>query len=170
MDVLAADRKRYGDTPFAMPRFQYWLRKEQGCRFKPLRRFYNIMLRLCCFTNKCEIFASSEIGPGLYIGHPYCITINRHVRIGKNCNIHKGVTIGQQNRGKYRGVPTLGDNVWVGVNAIIAGGITIGDDVLIAPGAYVNRDIPSHSIVIGHPCIFKPCDYATLDYIQNTIS
>lgn len=49
--------------------------------------------------------------------------------IGSNCNIHKGVTIDQENRGLRKGVPTIGDCVWIVGNATIVGKITIGDDV-----------------------------------------
>ena len=41
--------------------------------------------------------------------------------------------------------------MWIGTNAVIVGGIEIGDDVLIAPGAFVNVDVPSGSTVIGNP-------------------
>lgn len=55
-----------------------------------------------------------------------------------NCNIHKGVTIGQENRGKRQGTPIIGDNVWIGMNVTIVGNIKIGNDVLIAPNTYLN--------------------------------
>ena len=71
----------------------------------------------------------------------------------RNCNIHKSVTIKQENRGKRKGVPTIGNEVWIGVNATIVGKVTIGDDVLIAPTAFVNCDIPSRSVTFGNPCI-----------------
>jgi serine O-acetyltransferase len=116
-----------------------------------------------------EIYGKCNIGPGLYLGHVYGITINADVIIGKNCNIHKGVTIGQENRGKRKGVPKIGDCVWIGVNATVVGNITIGDDVLIAPNTFVNCDIPSHSIVYGNPCVIKPCEEATMHYINNRI-
>lgn len=116
-----------------------------------------------------EIYGKCDIGPGLYLGHVCCITINAGATIGKNCNIHKGVTIGQENRGKRKGVPTIGDCVWIGVNATIVGNITIGDDVLIAPNSYVNCDVPSHSIVYGNPCIIKHQDNATEGYINNKV-
>ena len=48
-----------------------------------------------------------SIGKGLYIGHPYCITINKDAEIGNNVNIHKGVTIGQKTEGKGRVYPRL---------------------------------------------------------------
>lgn len=116
-----------------------------------------------------EISHVAEIGPGLYIGHPYGITVNPNAKIGKNCNIHKGVTIGQENRGKRKGAPTIGDCVWIGVNSTIVGKITIGDDVLIAPNTYVNCDVPSHSIVFGNPCVIKSNAHATEGYINNTV-
>ena len=114
-----------------------------------------------------EIYGKCNIGPGLYLGHAYCITINSDAIIGANCNIHKGVTIGQENRGKRMGVPTIGSCVWIGVNATIVGNIMIGDDVLIAPNAFVNVDVPSHSVVYGNPCIIKHRDNATEGYINN---
>lgn len=67
------------------------------------------------------------------------------------------------------GTPVIGDKVWIGVNATIVGAIKIGNDVLIAPNAYVNCDVPDHSIVFGNPCIIKHRDNATEDYINRTI-
>ena len=58
-------------------------------------------------------------------------------------------------------MPTIGDEVWIGVNTTIVGKVTIGDDVLIAPNAFVNCDIPSHSVVFGNPCIIKDKENAT---------
>lgn len=116
-----------------------------------------------------EISDSVKIGKGLYIGHPYGITINPKAILGENVNIHKGVTIGQENRGKRKGAPIIGDCVWIGVNSTIVGRITIGDDVLIAPNTYVNCDIPSHSVVFGNPCVIKHRDNATENYINNKV-
>ena len=53
-----------------------------------------------------EIY-SENIGEGLYLGHAFNITINKNAVIGKNCNIHKGVTIGQENRGGREGSPVI---------------------------------------------------------------
>ena len=116
--------------------------------------------------NLIDLYYQTKIGPGLYIGHPYSISINKDAVIGSYCNIRKGVTIGQENRGKRKGTPKIGNRVWIGVNATVIGNITIGDDVLIAPNSYVNCDIPSHSIVLGNPCIIKPSENATQGYIN----
>ncbi|MCB2218616.1 MAG: hypothetical protein KQH59_21350 [Desulfobulbaceae bacterium] len=47
---------------------------------------------------------------------------------------------------------TIGDNVWVGMNAIILPGITVGDNVAIGAGSVVTSNIPSDSIAVGNPC------------------
>ena len=88
---------------------------------------------------------------------------------GGNCNIHKGVTIGQENRGKRQGTPIIGDNVWIGMNVTIVGNIKIGYDVLIAPNTYLNCDVPSHSIVLGNPAKIIVKDNATKEYINNIV-
>lgn len=75
----------------------------------------------------------------------------------------------QENRGKRKDVPTIGDEVWIGVNATIVEKVTVGDDALIAPNAFVNCDIPSYSVVFGNTCIIKHRDNATEDYINNKI-
>jgi serine O-acetyltransferase len=89
--------------------------------------------------------------------------------IGSNVNIHKGLTIGQENRGKRKGAPIIGDCVWIGVNATIVGNIHIGNDVLIAPNSYVNFDVPDHSIVIGNPAKLVHRENATEGYINHRV-
>jgi serine O-acetyltransferase len=113
-----------------------------------------------------EISVGAELGDGTYLGHPYNITVAEGVKTGRNVNLHKGCTIGRENRGKRCGVPTIGNNVYVGINAVIVGNITIGDDVLIAPGSFVNRDIPPHSIVIGNPCQIHYKEHASEGYVN----
>lgn len=87
--------------------------------------------------------------------------------IGENCNTSPGVTIETTRRGENKGAPKIGNPVWVGTNAIIVGKITIGNNVLIAPGAYVNFDVPDNSIVLGNPGRIIPTLDATLGYINN---
>lgn len=59
--------------------------------------------------------------------------------------------------------------MWIGANAVVVGRIQIGSDVLIAPGAYVNFDVPSHSIVVGNPAKIVAKENATEKYIKNTV-
>lgn len=164
MDFWKLDKKRGGRPPY----FLYWFRVAHSKSFL-IKTFGRIMLSFFNFLYKVEFPYKATIGPGLYVGHPYGITINPKVCIGKNVNIHKGVTIGQENRGQRVGVPTIGNCVWIGVNATIVGAILIEDDVLIAPNSFVNCNVPSHSIVFGNPCIIKSKYNATESYIQNKI-
>lgn len=129
----------------------------------------NILRRLIMhkMARKYGLEIYNESDEGLYLGHAHNINVNPDAIIGKRCNIHKGVTIGQESRGKRKGAPTIGNNVWIGVNSTVVGKIKIGDDVMIAPNSYVNCDVPSHSIVIGNPCIIKHRDNATDKYIIN---
>lgn len=106
-----------------------------------------------------------EIGPGFNFVHFGRLIIAPYVKIGSNCNIFTGVTIGATTRGVHVGVPTIGNNVWIGPNAVIVGGVCIGDDVLIAGNSYVNFDVPSHSVVIGNPARIHSKADATKDYI-----
>lgn len=161
------DLSRYKNKK-EIPLFQIYYRKLQ--KSKGIIRLLNSFLfRIFKNYNHIELSAATQIGEGLYFGHPYCITINPNVIIGKNCNIHKGVTIGQENRGERKGTPVIGNNVWIGINSTIVGNITVGNDVLIAPNAFVNKDIPNHSIVFGNPCIVKHKENATQGYINRTV-
>lgn len=112
-----------------------------------------------------EISCDASIGKGLYLGHPYNITVGKDVTIGDNVNLHKGCTIGIENRGHRKGAPTIGDCVYIGINATIVGNIRIGSDVVIAPGSFVNFDVPDHSVVIGNPGIVHHKENATDGYI-----
>lgn len=100
--------------------------------------------------------------------HPYNITINSQVTAGKNLTLLKGCTIGNI-KGNNGGAPTIGDDVYIGLNSTVIGNITIGDDVLIAANSFVNFDVPSHSVVLGNPGIVHSKYGATALYINNRI-
>lgn len=151
-------------------RFIYFLRKSQQTSIKnPLGLMYRIMLRHCQVKYGFQISAKTQIGEGLYLGHWGTIVVNPGAKIGKNCNLAHGVTIGQTNRGDKQGIPVIGDEVWIGANAVIVGGISIGNNVLIAPNAYVVNDVPDNSIVIGNPAKMMTSDTATDGYINNRV-
>lgn len=126
-----------------------------------------MLFRLYSQIKGIEISSKCTIGEGFYLAHQWGITINPAAVLGKNINIHKGVTIGQENRGKRAGCPILGDNIWIGVNSTIVGKINIGNDVLIAPNSFINFDVPNHSVVIGSKIFHR--DDATVGYINHTV-
>lgn len=166
MSLLSLDRKRGGFIP---PYQKYFRLCQQTPRNNPLYLLYIRLFTYWCRRYCIDLSVDTRIDGGLYIGHPYGITINSQTIIGKNVNIHKGVTIGSENRGSRKGSPVIGERVWIGINSTIVGNIHIGDDVLIAPNTYVNKDIPSHSVVFGNPCVIKHRENATEGYIINTI-
>jgi serine O-acetyltransferase len=149
-------------------RYLFFLRKAAASRRGTVRWFlYRMFLRRYTFKYGIQIPHNTQIGEGFFIGHFGNIIINDRAVIGKNCNISPGVTIGQANRGRLLGVPTIGNHVWMGTNSLIVGNIRIGNDVLIAPGAFVNFDVPDHSIVIGNPGKIIKKEFATQGYVEN---
>lgn len=151
-------------------KYLYILRKASKHKKKSfLGLFYRILLYRYQVKYGFQIYPETKIGEGFYLGHWGTVIINPEVRIGKNCNIAAGVTIGRTNRGSKKGVPTLGNEVWVGTNSVIVGKITIGNNVLIAPNSYVIEDVPDNYVVTGNPAILIPNENATEDYINNKV-
>ena len=126
-------------------------RKTEKCRFKPLKLYYTVKLKLMSYKTNIQIPARTKIGAGFYIGHSGRVIIHPEAELGKNINVGTGVTIGYENRGERLGAPKICGNCWIGTNSVVVGNITIGDDVMIAPLTFVNFDVPPHSIVIGNP-------------------
>ncbi|WP_298222850.1 serine acetyltransferase [Flavobacterium sp.] len=98
-----------------------------------------------------SIPASAKIGHSFYIGHFGGIIFNQDTMIGDNCNVAQNVTIGVSGQGEKRGVPVIGNNVYIAANSVVAGKITVGDDVLIGACSLVNADVPAHATVVGVP-------------------
>jgi serine O-acetyltransferase len=146
------------------------LRKSANSRKHSLKWYlYRILLRHYSYKYGYQIPYNTKIGPGFFIGHFGTLVISDKASFGKNCNIAHCVTVGKASRGKLKGSPTIGDFVWIGTGSIIVGNIIIGNNVLIAPGAYVNFDVPDHSIVIGNPGKIINRQNPTDGYINNYI-
>ena len=114
-----------------------------------------------------------KLFPPFYTDFGKNITIGRHVFINACCHFqdHGGVTLGDGcqighnvvfatlNHGiapedrvhTYPAPIVLGKNVWVGSNATILQGVTVGDNAIIAAGAVVTKDVPADTIVGGVP-------------------
>lgn len=89
--------------------------------------------------------AAKKIGPGLYIQHGFA-TIVSPAKIGSNCWINQGVTIGYTNS---TGCPTIGDDVTIGAGAKILGKCHIGNRTIIGANAVVVKDVPDDCVVVG---------------------
>lgn len=81
----------------------------------------------------------------------------RLITIGKNCQISEATFLAHDGASYLVcgytkiGRVTLGDNVFVGIGAIILPGVTIGDNAIIAAGAVVAKDVPAGAVVAGNP-------------------
>ena len=115
-------------------------------------------------TTGISIPASVKIGHSFYIGHFGGIIINAKAVIGNNCNISQGVTIGVSGLGEKRGIPIVGNNVYIGANSVLVGKITIADDVLIGACSLVNTNTNAKAVMLGVPAI-KVSDKGSEGYI-----
>lgn len=99
----------------------------------------------------------SVTGTVNYSSEPYLITLGDDVRISANVNFvtHDGrMHVIRQ----YKNIPAdsfgkivVGNNVFIGMNAIIMPGVTIGNNVIIGAGSIVTKNIPSDSVACGVP-------------------
>jgi serine O-acetyltransferase len=117
-----------------------------------------ILSKCCVVTGKIIQLATGihiprtcRIGKGLYIPHSGPIFIASTATLGDFCTIHPGVVIGSAGRGDRRGSPSLGDRVYLGVNAVVLGRVIVGSDSAIGAGAVVTKDVPAHSVMVGNP-------------------
>lgn len=92
----------------------------------------------------------AKIGPGLLIAHCGGITLHPDVVIGSHCDLAHHVTMGTRGLGSA-GVPCLGNDVYVGTNAVLIGPIVVGDGARIGANSLVNRDVPANATVMGVP-------------------
>ena len=128
----------------------------------PYRKFslgdYSVIESFSCINNAV---GDVVIGDHTRIGI-HCTVIGP-VTIGSHVNLAQGITVTALNhnfsdpslRIDEQGVSTkavvIGDDVWIGANAVILPGVTIGSHVVVAAGAVVTKDVPANTLVVGVP-------------------
>jgi serine O-acetyltransferase len=137
-------------------KYVFWMRTCRYTAGHPLHRWFcyriaRAMLNRYTFKFGISIPPETEIGSGFYIGHFGGIVVNERSVIGKNCNISHGVTLGEANRGRNKGYPVIGDNVYIGPGAKIVGAVRVGNNAAIGANCVVTRDVPDHAVVVGIP-------------------
>lgn len=102
---------------------------------------------------------NTKIGKFCSIGQGACISLGKHpsstfvsthpafFSIHKQC----GTTFATKNHFREMGQTSIGNDVWIGANAIIMDDIIIGDGAIIGAGAIVTKDVSPYSIVVGNP-------------------
>lgn len=141
------------------------LRKKYRDRCRYLQRYSSV-------RKQCKMGEGSYAGKGFHVTH-------KHTTVGKFCSIGKNVFLGTGQhpthllsthpclyrechygpnlKPEFRSqtAPTapcvVGHDVWIGLNAIIMDGITVGSGAIVAAGAVVTRDVPPYAIVGGIP-------------------
>jgi serine O-acetyltransferase len=148
---------------YRIAHFVYSKIKWQPFRFLSLFFALGIQKMIEIMTG-ISIPASAKIGHSFYIGHFGGIIINAKAIIGDNCNVSQGVTIGVSGRGEKRGVPVIGNEVYIGANAVLSGKIIIGNGVLVGACSLVNKSFSDNCVVLGVPAIVIS-DKGSKDYI-----
>jgi serine O-acetyltransferase len=117
----------------------------------PLTCVYVLLAKIAEVLCGITIGPAARIGRRFRIEHHGGIVIHGAARIGDDCLIRHGVTIGNSGDDDPLGAPTLGDRVDVGAGAKILGRITVGSDVIVGANAVVVRDVPENVVVGGVP-------------------
>ena len=133
---------RFGHARFAIR--SKWLRL-------PWTIVYRILFKVVEIVFGVTLPASATVGRRLCIEHFGGIVVHGGARIGDDCLLRHGVTIGNRHRDRLGEVPTLGNGVDVGAGAKILGKVTIGDGAAIGANAVVLHDVPPGCTAVGVP-------------------
>jgi serine O-acetyltransferase len=97
-------------------------------------------------------------GEGLCVAHYGSVVVSHLAKVGRNCDLHQGVTIGAE-RGQ---APIIGNDVFIGPGAVVSGGVIVGDGAVIAANAVVTHDVPPGVVVAGVPARIIDADRSGL--------
>lgn len=103
------------------------------------------------FLTGIEIHPGAKIGKRFFIDHGMGVVIGETSIIGDDVLLYQGVTLGGTGLEKGKRHPTIGNNVVIGTGAKVLGNITIGDNSYIGANAVVIKDVPANSTVVGVP-------------------
>lgn len=111
------------------------------------------------------VFGDVGVGENTWIGPFTILDGSGGLKIGANCSISAGVQIythdsvqwAQTGASEYQKAPvSIGNNCYIGPNAVIAKGVTIGDRCIIGANAFVNKSVPDDSKALGVPAVIHP--------------
>ena len=132
-------------------RLRCWLRARQertsSRALKCLLKGVNWIVPLFGFIAlKTDIVHCPEIGPGFYLSNRGGITLGAR-RLGAGCVIHHNVTVGMD---KNRTHPEIGDNVWIGPDALVYGNV-VGSGVVVQGETVLGKSVPDRCVIRGKP-------------------
>jgi len=154
-----ADLRRYPRRPFlkeqsiwAIALYRFGRRNDRRKRGVARwigDRWYWFAYRVIETLTGVSIPKSVQVGPGLRIYHFGNIFVHADTRIGANCTLRQGVTIGNRHDGGP--VPVLEDDVELGAYAQVLGGVRIGRGAKIGAMSVVLMDVPPGATAVGVP-------------------
>ncbi|MEM7599896.1 MAG: serine acetyltransferase [Verrucomicrobiota bacterium] len=121
-----------------------------GLMRKAASLIYKILYKFIQIVAGVELPAEAPIGPRLRIDHFGGIIVSGYARLGSDCVLRQGVTIGLRHPSDPC-APQIGDRVDIGAGAKLLGSIRIGNDVTIGANAVVISDIPDGATAVGIP-------------------
>ncbi len=107
--------------------------------------------QLARFWTGIEIHPAATVGKSLFIDHGMGVVVGETAVIGNNVLLYQGVTLGGTGKETGKRHPTVGNGVVIGAGAKVLGNITIGDNSYIGANAVVIKDVPPNSTVVGIP-------------------
>jgi serine O-acetyltransferase len=132
-----------------------------NCRPDPLGRliFATLRARLIGLSERLGFTIPRNVfGEGLCVAHYGSVVVSHLAKVGRNCDLHQGVTIGAE-RGQ---APIIGNDVFIGPGAVVSGGVIVGDGAVIAANAVVTHDVPPGVVVAGVPARIIDADRSGL--------
>ena len=118
-------------------------------RLRFLARFFSHLNR---FLTGVEIHPAAQIAGGLFIDHAMGVVIGATSKVGANCVMFHGVTLGGTGKQSDKRHPSIGSSVLLGTHATLLGPVQVGDRVKIgARAVIINRDVPANCTVVGAP-------------------
>lgn len=116
-------------------------------------KLYGLGYMWTTLVTHIHLSRDTPVGEGIHFIHGGTVHIHSRCKIGKRCGIMHGVTLGAATSDA---VPVVGDDVFIGANAVILGGVKIGDRARIAANALVLSDVPEGYTAIGNPAKMVP--------------
>ena len=128
-----------------------------------------VISQLARFLTGIEIHPGAQISRGLFIDHGMGVVVGETTIIGENVTLFQGVTLGGTGKETGKRHPTIGNNVVVGTGAKVLGNIKIGDNSYIGANAVVIKDVPANATVVGVPGRITKQDGKKMDISMDHI-
>ena len=119
---------------------------------------------------------------GSYVYANFCLSLvdDSHIYVGDHVMFAPRVTVAagthpihpglRSKQAQYNMPVHIGNNVWIGANAVILPGVSIGDNSVIGAGSVVTKDIPANVVAVGNPCkVLREIGERDLEYYHRNL-